>query len=155
MSAKRELVLRITPNERSIRVEEMKDGVTSFKEIALETFYDCVRYSIRHEGVQSGFLPQNCFHVSVSENGDRDFCLWHPHLHADISYFGTEYPDFPLPRLVFRFRVSQEGKVFDCRLGVVEDILRYPTISLTKGNGKILSRYYQCHKNERMLRCLS
>ena len=58
---------------------------------------------------------------SVSENGDRDFCLWHPHLHADISYFGTEYPDFPLPRLVFRFRVSQEGKVFDCRLGVVED----------------------------------
>ena len=48
MSAKRELVLRITPNERSIRVEEMKDGVTSFKEIALETFYDCVRYSIRH-----------------------------------------------------------------------------------------------------------
>ena len=121
MSAKRELVLRITPNERSIRVEEMKDGVTSFKEIALETFYDCVRYSIRHEGVQSGFLPQNCFHVSVSENGDRDFCLWHPHLHADISYFGTEYPDFPLPRLVFRFRVSQEGKVFDCRLGVVED----------------------------------
>ena len=121
MSAKRELVLRITPNERSIRVEEMKDGVTSFKEIALETFYDCVRYSIRHEGVQSGFLPQNCFHVSVSENGDRDFCLWHPHLHADISYFGTEYLDFPLPRLVFGFRVSQEGKVFSCRLGVVED----------------------------------
>ena len=111
MSVKRELVLRITPDERSIRVEEMKDGVTSFKEIALETFYDCVRYSIRHEGVQSGFLPQNCFHVSVSENGDRDFCLWHPHLHADINYFGTEYLDFPLPRLVFGFRVSQEGKV--------------------------------------------
>ena len=36
-------------------------------------------------------------------------------------YFGTEYPDFPLPRLVFGFRVSQEGKVLDCRLGVVED----------------------------------
>lgn len=63
MSAKRELVLRITPNERSIRVEEMKDGVTSFKEIALETFYDCVRYSIRHEGVQSGFCRKT---VSMS-----------------------------------------------------------------------------------------
>ena len=62
-------------------------------------------------------------HVGVSENGERDFCLWHPYLRADISYFGTEYPDFPLPRLVFGFRVSQEGKVLDCRLGVVEDKL--------------------------------
>lgn len=80
-----------------------------------------MRHSIRHEGIRSGFLPQNCFHVSVRENGDRDFCLWHPHLRADINYFGTEYPDFPLPRLVFGFRVNPEGKVFDCRLGVVED----------------------------------
>ena len=121
MSVRRELVLRICPDEHSIRVEDINDGVTSFKEIALETFYDCVRHSIRHEGVRSGFLSQNCFHVGVSENGERDFCLWHPYLRADISYFGTEYPDFPLPRLVFGFRVSQEGKVLDCRLGVVED----------------------------------
>ena len=42
MSVKQELVLHITPDERSIRVEEINDGVTSFKEIALETFYDCV-----------------------------------------------------------------------------------------------------------------
>ena len=95
MSVRRELVLRICPDEHSIQVEDINDGVTSFKEIALETFYDCVRHSIRHEGVRSGFLPQNCFHVGVSENGERDFCLWHPYLRADISYFGTEYPDFP------------------------------------------------------------
>lgn len=109
MSAKQELILHICPEEHSIRVENVCDGVTAFKEIALETFYDCVKHSIRHEGIRSGFLPQNCFHVSVNENGDRHFCLWHPHLHADISYFGTEYPNFPLPRLVFGFRVSREG----------------------------------------------
>lgn len=121
MNALNELVLRINPDEHSIRVENVNDGVVSFKEITVETFYDCVKSSIRSEGVRSGFLPQNCFHVSVSENGDRDYCLWHPHLCADISYYGTEYPDFPLPRLVFGFRVSQEGKVYNCRLGVVED----------------------------------
>lgn len=121
MNAKNELVLRISPDERSIRVENINNGVTSFKEITIETFYDCVKYSIRHEGVRSGFLPQNCFHVSVSENGDRDFCLWHPHLRADISYFGTEYLNFPLPRLVFGFRVSRGGKVYNCRMGVMED----------------------------------
>ena len=70
MNAKNELMLRINPDERSIRVENINDGVTSFKEITIETFYDCVKYSIRHEGVRSGFLPQNCFHVSVSENED-------------------------------------------------------------------------------------
>lgn len=121
MNAKNELMLRINPDERSIRVENINDGVTSFKEITIETFYDCVKYSIRHEGVRSGFLPQNCFHVSVSENEDRDFCLWHPHLRADISYFGTEYPNFPLPRLVFGFQVSRDGKVYNCRMGVMED----------------------------------
>ncbi len=121
MNALNELVLRINPDEHSIRVENVNDGVVSFKEITVETFYDCVKSSIRSEGVRSGFLPRNCFHISVSENGDRDYCLWHPHLCADISYYGTEYPDFPLPRLVFGFRVSQEGKVYNCRLGVVED----------------------------------
>lgn len=121
MNALNELVLRINPDEHSIRVENVNDGVVSFKEITVETFYDCVKSSMRSEGVRSGFLPRNCFHISVSENGDRDYCLWHPHLCADISYYGTEYPDFPLPRLVFGFRVSQEGKVYNCRLGVVED----------------------------------
>ena len=121
MRDRNELVLHICPDERSIRVESTDEGVVSFKEIDLETFYDCVKRSIRHEGVRSGFLPQNCFHVSVSENGDRDFCLWNPYLHADISYFGTEYPNFPLPRLVFGFQVNQDGKVYNCRLGVVED----------------------------------
>lgn len=121
MNVEKEVVLRINPGEYCIGVESVNDGVVSFKEITIASFYECVKSSIRHESVRSGFLPRNCFHVSVSENGDRNYCLWHPHLRADISYFGTEYPDFPLPRLVFGFRVSREGKVYGCRLGVVED----------------------------------
>ena len=46
MSAKQELILHICPEEHSIRVENVCDGVTAFKEIALETFYDCVKHSI-------------------------------------------------------------------------------------------------------------
>ena len=121
MRTRKELVLHICPEERSIQVESERAGVISVKEIDLEIFYDCVRHSIRHKGVQSGVLPQNCFHVSINEMGERQFCLWHPHLHADISYFGTEYPNFPLPLLVFGFQVSREGKIYNCRLGVVED----------------------------------
>lgn len=121
MNASKEIVLRINPEEQYIKVENVNDGVTSFKEITGDTFYQCIKSSIRHEDVVSGFLPPNCFHVSIGTDGTREYCLWHPELHADISYFGTEYPHFPLPRLVFGFRVSREGKVFGCRLGVVED----------------------------------
>ena len=121
MNASKEVVLRIHPEEQTIKVENNNKGVTSFKEISCDTFYQSVKSSIRHEAVDSGFLPPNCFHVSMGADGTREYCLWHPELYADVSYFGTEYPDFPLPRLVFGFRVNKEGKVLGCRLGVVED----------------------------------
>ena len=121
MNAEKELVLRIRPDAHSIQVENLNEGVIAYKEISMQTFFDCIKNSVRHEGIRSGLLPLNCFHIKISDDGTRDFCLWHPYLRADISYFGTEYPDFPLPRLVFGFQVSPEGKVRSCGLGVVED----------------------------------
>ena len=121
MNAENELVIRINPEQHRIRVENINDGVVSCKEIAEQTFFDCIKNSIRHEGVRSGFLPPNCFHVGINDHDERDYCLWYPELYSDISYFGTEYPHFPLPRLVFGFRVSKEGRVLGCRIGVVED----------------------------------
>lgn len=121
MNARKELVIRIDPEQYRIRVENNNGGVIASKEISEQTFYDCIKKSVQQESVKSGFLPANCFHVSVGRDGDRTYCLWYPELYADISYFGTEYPHFPLPRLVFGFRVSKEGKVYSCRLGVTED----------------------------------
>lgn len=123
MNKTNELLIRIHPDENRIRLESRSDGIVSCKEITQAAFYDCIKNSIENEGVRSGFLPRNCFHVSVSADGGKDYCLWHPELYADVSYFGTEYQHFPLPRLVFGFQVSREGKVFRCSLGVVKDEL--------------------------------
>ena len=38
-----------------------------------------------------------------------------------MSLYDTSYPHFPIPRLVFSFSLSGEGKVSCCRLGVVAD----------------------------------
>lgn len=118
-----ELVLRLNLDERRILVESgTEDGTTSVKEISIQTFLDCIQYStIYKKGVDSGFLPRNCFHVSIGSGGEKDYCIWHPRLTADISYYGTEYLDFPLPRLVFGVTVSPEGKINRCRLGVAAD----------------------------------
>ena len=122
MQPDRELIIRIDPDNMRIRLESTEKGVTSFKEINEDAFFECIKSSIRNdERVESGLLPPNCFHVAVNAEGEKDYCLWHPELYADVSYFGTEYPHFPLPRLVFGFRVSTVGKVMGCRLGVVKD----------------------------------
>ena len=123
MNSDNELVIRIDPERRRIQVESADKGVTSHKEITMDTFFDCIRDSIRKEEANSGFLPRNCFHVSIRSDESRSYCRWHPELYEDISYFGTTYERFPLPRLVFGFQVSKEGKVFSCRLGVVKDEL--------------------------------
>ena len=121
MNSENELVIRINPEERRIQLGSVNQGVTSHKEITTDTFFDCIRHSIRNEEANSGFLPRNCFNVSIQSDGSRSYCLWHPELYEDISYFGTTYERFPLPRLVFGFDVSKEGKVCRCRLGVVKD----------------------------------
>ena len=123
MNNENDLMIRISPESRRIMVESMDNGVKSVKEILPETFLECVKNSMSREKrqVSSGFLPQNCFHVAMHEDGARDYCIWHPHLRADISYYGTEFHDFPLPRMVFGVSVSPEGKIYHCRLGVVKD----------------------------------
>jgi hypothetical protein len=60
-------------------------------------------------------------------------CILFPENKADISYFGTEYEDFPLPRLVFGFHITKEGRVGSCRLGVIDndDICAIDNVNLT------------------------
>lgn len=121
MNMSDELLIHISPEQHRIRLECCEDGVTAYKEISETVFYECVKNSFKGEGVDSGLLPQGCFHVHISPDGSRAYCLRHPELYADISYYGTEFRRFPLPRLVFGFQMGKEGKVYYCRLGVIQD----------------------------------
>ena len=118
MSVSDELIIRIKP-DGLVSVEDCTGGVTSYKTIAPDSLLDCINKSLLRGGVTSGLLPGNCLSVNILDNGDRDVTVLHPEDKADISYFGTQYKDFPLPRLVFGFRISSEGRISECRLGVV------------------------------------
>ena len=115
-----ETVIRISGDGR-IMVEKDEDGIKSFKQISPDTLVECINKSIMRGSVSSGLLPKGCLSYTAHDNGDKDICMLHPENRADVSYFGTEYKDFPLPRLVFGFRVSKEGRVSSCRLGVIAD----------------------------------
>ena len=117
-----EIVIRISPQEGRICVEENDNGVISRKSIDQDGLLQCFKNSLKYQedAYSSGFLPLNT--LAVYQCGDvRSFTVWYPRLYADVSLYDTPYPHFPIPRLVFGFSLSGEGKVSCCRLGVVAD----------------------------------
>jgi len=97
------------------------DGVKSFKQIDPNSLLDCINRSLLRGGTASGLLPKDCLSFAAFDNGCKDICLLHQSDRADVTYFGTEYKGFPLPRLVFGFRISKEKRVSSCRLGVITE----------------------------------
>jgi hypothetical protein len=114
-----EMLIRIKA-DGSVSVEEYKGGVKSFKAIAPDSFLDCINKSLLRGGVTSGLLPRGCLSFTASDNGIRAVTMLHEPDRADISYMDTQYKDFPLPRLVFGFSISDEGRVSNSRLGVID-----------------------------------
>lgn len=108
-------------------VEENRNGVISFKSITAESLLNCINLSILRGEVNSGMLPRNCLSYTAYDNGARDVVIMHPENYADISYFGTVYKNLPWMRCVFGFYISKEGKVSNCRLGVIADERPRPT----------------------------
>jgi len=118
VSTSNELIIRIK-DDGSVSVEECRGGVTSYKAIAPDSLLNCINKSLLRGGVKSGLFPNECKSLIVHDNGDRDITMLHPEDRADISYMGTLYKDFPLPKLIFGFHISGEGRISQCRLGVV------------------------------------
>lgn len=141
---KDELRIRIIPEDGQVLIETHTDGIVKCKAVQEDAFLDCIKNSTRWNYVNSGLLPSDCIHVKIHPNGNKEYCLWYPHLYADISYHETAYPNFPLPRLVFAFHVGTEGKISGCRMGVAADekptmetaMYRYPfsNVSGTRGD---------------------
>jgi hypothetical protein len=150
-----ETVIRISA-DGAIRVEKDDGGVKSVKQIDPDTLIQCINMSMLRGAVHSGLLPKNCLSFSSYDDGNRDVVLLHQESRADISYFGTEYKDFPLPRLVFGFRLSKEGRVSSCRLGVIDntDMLKPETkmyhYPLSNVNG-----FHLCTGNNAFPKCAS
>jgi hypothetical protein len=105
-----EMIIRLSRDGR-IQVQETDGLALSYKEIEPDAFLDCIRHSLKHGRINSGLLPQNCFHFSVDTDGTRYAAMEFPVLTADITYEKTLYKNFPLPKLVFGFGVTENGKL--------------------------------------------
>ncbi len=70
----------------------------------------------------SAVLPPNTlFYSHLTDTDAYSVALEYPYNTADITYMETEYPDFPLPKLVFGFKVNRDGKIQAVYSGVTEN----------------------------------
>ena len=114
-------------DDAEITVEERENGIKTVKSISMKDFILCLQDSTKDIiPVRNIVLPKNALFYSFS-NKSNEFSavLEYPYAKADITYMKTKYPDFPLPKLVFGFRISDKGKIRRVYLGVTENgILR-------------------------------
>lgn len=119
-----ELVIHITETGE-ISVENIENGVMSYKKVDPSVFVECIRNSIKVNTVSSGILPEGAFYYSSGENNRRRVCMTFPEYHSKVIYEKTEYDNFPLPRLVFGFELQNE-RIISVDLGVVEQGILKP-----------------------------
>jgi len=116
-----EVTVRIQPLAERIQIESRKNGLVTVKEILPDDLIKIFGDSSKETRViDSGFLPENCLSVRVSDN-KKDIVLWRPAGYADFTYYNTLYERFPLPRMVFAFWLNPDGRTTSHRLAIIAD----------------------------------
>lgn len=113
-----ELILHIR-EDKSILLEFKEYGEIRTKIVSVDTLIDCIKNSISGVFISTGILPANVLCVTTdTEKGQRFVTLEFPEERATVTYMNTEYADFPLPRLLFGFRIEDSGRISGVNVGV-------------------------------------
>ena len=117
-----DMILHISPQSGEVVVEQIVNGIMTRKTIPADALADCFLTSRYDDDCHpTGLLPAGCIGVTMAPKYTF-YYIRYPDLRADISYFGTEYLNFPIPRLVFCFKyMPQEKKVAGCYVCVTKD----------------------------------
>ena len=129
-----------------IFVEERKNGIKSCKCISLNDLLVCIKSSIREiKPVYRAVLPKNAlFYSCCPETGSFSAAMEYPYNKADITYMNTEYRDFPLPKLVFGFKVAGK-KIKKVYLGITGNgILRESSLMYTYPFSNVSNDFILC-----------
>lgn len=131
-------------DKAEITVEERVNGVKRVKMIELNDLLICIRSSLKEVIPKFNIsLPKNAlFYSCAPESNEYSAALEYPYYRANITYMNTEYADFPLPKLVFGFKVESSGRLSRVMLGVTgNSILResspmyiYPFSNVSENN---------------------
>lgn len=129
-----------------IAVEERRNGIKRIKNISINDLLVCIKSSLREiKPVYHAVLPKNAlFYSCCPETGDFSAAIEYPYSKAAVTYMATEYPDFPLPKLVFGFKVAG-GKIKKVYLGITGNgILRESSLMYTYPFSNVSNDFSLC-----------
>lgn len=129
-----------------IFVEERKNGIKRIKNISINDLLVCIQSSLKEiKPTYNAVLPKNAlFYSCCPETGSFSAAMEYPYNKADITYMNTEYRDFPLPKLVFGFKVAG-GKIKKVYLGITGNgILRESSLMYTYPFSNVSSDFVLC-----------
>lgn len=135
-------------NDAEITVEERKNCIKTVKRITMNDFIHCIQDSTKEFiPIRNIVLPKNALFYSFSNESNKfSAALEYPYDRADITYMKTVYRNFPLPRLVFGFKVNADGYIQQVCLGVAKNcrILREDTPMYHYPFSNVLKNFYLC-----------
>ena len=129
-----------------IAVEERRNGIKRIKNISINDLLVCIKSSLREiKPVYHAVLPKNAlFYSCCPETGSFSAAMEYPYNKADITYMNTEYRDFPLPKLVFGFKVAGK-KIKKVYLGITGNgILRESSLMYTYPFSNVSNDFILC-----------
>ena len=107
-------------DDLNLVVDDHRGGTIKHKVISLNTFCKLIDRSTRKMDVASGLLPERCICYRETDSGERFVAIDLAKNAVDITYEQTKYENFPIPRLLFGFRVSKDNRVTEVQIAVAD-----------------------------------
>ena len=119
----REAILYLDPLKATVKAELIREnGAHLVKYIPCDALASELQAHVHVAPMHSDLLPPGCIALTAFQDG-WDITLDCGLDHCTIWYYNTEFPDFPLPRILLRCRVKTAGSP------VLHSVLRIPASS--------------------------
>ncbi len=99
-------------------VEDGCGDTVKHKVISLNTFCRLIDNSAKLKDIETGLLPERCIAFRESADGTRFIALELGRENMDMTYENTKYDNFPIPRLIYGFKLNQENKITEVSVAV-------------------------------------
>lgn len=107
-------------DDLNLVVDDHRGKTVKHKVISLNSFCRLVKNSIEVTDVETGILPEGCITYRESRNGERFVALELGSFRMDLRYEKTIYPNFPVPRLIYGFSLSDSNKIEGVTVSVAD-----------------------------------
>lgn len=107
-------------DELNLVIDDCRGETVRHKVISLNTFCKLIDKTSEVKDIQTGVLPERCISYRESQKGTKYITLEMGSSYADVTYEKTKYEHFPVPRLLYGFKLDRENKITEVSVAVAD-----------------------------------